>query len=209
MKLVFLGPPGAGKGTQAERICEKYGLVHISTGDMLREQIEAQTDIGRLAGELINRGELVPDEVVIRMVMDRIAMNDANRGFILDGFPRTVAQAEKLPEFIDVDLVVNIDVPMEKLIHRITNRRSCPHCDIVYNIAVHKAEICDKCGRQLVLRDDDTPEVAMERFHVYRARTLPIINYYEAKNVLVHVNGDQVVEAVTDEIVREIEKGCL
>ncbi|MBQ9950434.1 MAG: adenylate kinase [Clostridia bacterium] len=189
MKLVFLGPPGAGKGTQAERICKRFGTVHISTGDMLRHEMEMQTPLGKIAAELINDGHLVPDEVVFRMVCERI--EKAEHGFLLDGFPRTLSQAHMLATVTDIDFAVNIDVPKDRLINRIVRRRSCPECETVYDLGeLPNGEFCKKCGRKLVIRKDDTPETAQERFRVYAERTMPIIRYYEAEGKLLNINGD-------------------
>lgn len=205
MKLVFLGPPGAGKGTQAERICKRFNLAHISTGDMLRYEIAQKTPLGLKAAELINGGHLVPDEMVVGMVSER--MQSAEHGFLLDGFPRTVSQAEKLTEITEIDCVVNIDVPSERLVERIVRRRSCPDCDIVYDIGeLENGEVCRQCGKPLVIRKDDTPEVAHERFHVYNERTAPIIKYYEDKGLLLTVNGDKSKSEVEQEILRGLGK---
>ena len=198
MKLVFLGPPGAGKGTQAERICKEFGIEHISTGEIFRTEIANKTELGVLAASFINRGELVPDDVVIRMVAAQIA--DLS-GFLLDGFPRTLPQAEALSDCVEIDYAVNIDVPKDRLIDRIVRRRSCHECDSVYDVSeLTDGRFCPKCGRELTVRADDRPEVIRERYQVYEQKTMPIIRYYEAKGELITVNGDLARDAVTTEI---------
>lgn len=199
MKLVFLGPPGAGKGTQAERICKEYGITHISTGEMFRTEIAAKTELGILAASYIDRGELVPDECVIKMVASKVS--ECSNGFLLDGFPRTLAQAEELSKHVQLDYAVNIDVPKDRLVDRIVRRRSCHDCDAVYDVSeLPDGKTCPKCGKVLTVRKDDTPEVVEERCHVYEKKTRPIIEYYEKKGQLITVNGDQSKDAVTDEI---------
>lgn len=206
MNLVFLGPPGAGKGTQAERMCKKYGFMHISTGAMLREQIEAQTEIGKLAAELIDRGEFVPDDIVIAMVEEKVNCPAARHGVILDGFPRTIAQAKLLLERMSIDAAINIDVHTDCLVSRIISRRTCTACDIVYNVDDVPDGVCTKCGGALTIRHDDTPEVFKERLHIYTERTLPIINYCNENGILKTVNGNQSVEMVEKEIAEVIER---
>lgn len=206
MKLVFLGPPGAGKGTQAERICEVMGLAHISTGDMLRQEIEKESEIGLLAANLINRGELVPDEVVIKLVRERLLCDDAKKGVVFDGFPRTLEQAKLLTEEIGTDFVLNIDVPLEKLLHRIVTRRTCVDCNIIYSTEELKSENCPRCGKKLSIRADDNPDAFKERYQVYLERTLPIIDYYKARGELINIDGDRPKDVIAADIADKLEK---
>ena len=202
MKLIFLGPPGAGKGTQAERIAERYEIAHLSTGDMLRAEIRNATPLGAAAKAYIDRGELVPDSVIIDMVRERITRDDCKNGFLLDGFPRTVVQAEALAAFTDIDRAVNIDVPSERLVNRISGRRMCPDCGAAYHVSMYALPTCPKCGATLYQRDDDREETVKNRLKVYTEKTAPLIAYYEAAEKLITVDGDQPVDAVTESIVK-------
>ena len=206
MKLIFLGPPGAGKGTQAERIAERYGLAHISTGDMLRAEMREGTDLGRAAQGYISRGELVPDDVIIGMVKTRIQQPDCVQGFLFDGFPRTVAQADALSTICEIDRVINIDVPFERLVARISGRRMCPDCGAAYHVSSYADANCAKCGGKLYQRDDDKEETVQNRLRVYEAQTQPLIDYYASRNMLSTVNGDQAIDAVAQQIVQAIER---
>lgn len=205
MKMIFLGPPGAGKGTQAERICDLHKMAHISTGDMLRAQIRSGSELGKAAQGYMDRGELVPDEVLIGMVKARITEPDCQNGYLLDGFPRTIAQADALATFEDIDMVVNIDVPFERLVDRISGRRMCPDCGAAYHISSYAEPTCAKCGAALYQRDDDKAETVLNRLKVYQEKTQPLIDYYEAKGKLKNVNGDQSIEAVLAEIDKLME----
>ena len=205
MKLIFLGPPGAGKGTQAKRIAERYRIAHISTGDMLRSEIRNATELGAAAKAYLDRGELVPDSVIIDMVKDRIHREDCKNGFLLDGFPRTVVQAEALQGFTDIDFAVNIDVPFDRLVARISGRRMCPDCGAAYHVSTHQASICQKCGATLYQRDDDKEETVANRLNVYKEKTAPLIAYYESKGKLFTVNGDADIDTVTEEIVKGLD----
>lgn len=202
MKLIFLGPPGAGKGTQAERIAERFVIAHLSTGDMLRAEIRNATPLGAAAKAYIDRGELVPDSVIIDMVRERITREDCKNGFLLDGFPRTVIQAEELAAITDIDYAVNIDVPSERLVARISGRRMCPGCGAAYHVSMHAEPTCKKCGGELYQRDDDREETVKNRLKVYTEKTAPLIAFYEAKGKLVTVDGDQNVDAVTESILK-------
>lgn len=202
MKLILLGPPGAGKGTQAKGIAERYGIAHISTGDMLRAQVREGTPLGLEAKSCMDRGELVPDAVIIGMVKERIKDKDCENGFLFDGFPRTVAQADALSEFTDIDAVINIDVPFERLLKRISGRRMCPDCGATYHISMYSEPNCGHCGAELYQRDDDKEETVSVRIRQYEAKTAPLIAYYEAKGILLTVNGDQSVEAVSEDIAK-------
>ena len=208
MNLIFLGPPGAGKGTQAKMVSEKYGIPQISTGDMLREAVAKGTELGRKAKEYMDRGELVPDEVVIGIVRERLQQPDCDRGFILDGFPRTLAQAEALDEMLKemgkkIDAVINIVVPEEDVVKRITFRRTCKNCGAVYHLIYNPPKEdnkCDKCGGELYQRDDDREETVRERYRVYRENTEPLIEYYRRKGVLYDVDGTKDIEGVWEQI---------
>ena len=205
MKLIFLGPPGAGKGTQAVKIAAKYGIAHISTGDMLRAEMREGTELGKAAKSLIDRGELVPDDVILGMVRNRIARCDCENGFLFDGFPRTLAQAEALDKISAIDAVINIDVPFERLISRISGRRMCPDCGTAYHVATYASEVCN-CGGALYQRDDDKEETVRNRLVVYERSTKPLIDYYAAKGLLTTVNGNADMEAVTAEILSVLEQ---
>lgn len=205
MKLIFLGPPGAGKGTQAERIAERFEIAHLSTGDMLRSEIRNATPLGAAAKAYIDRGELVPDSVIIDMVKDRITRDDCKRGFLLDGFPRTVVQAEALGTFTEIDRAVNIDVPAERLVARISGRRMCPDCGAAYHVSTYKAATCAKCGATLYQRDDDREETVYNRLKVYTEKTAPLIAYYEKQGKLMTVDGDRQIDAVTASIFEGLE----
>lgn len=202
MKLILLGPPGAGKGTQAKGIAERYGIAHISTGDMLRAEVRKGTPLGLEAKSCIDRGELVPDAVIIGMVKERIKEPDCANGFLFDGFPRTVAQADALAAFTGIDAVINIDVPFERLLKRISGRRMCPDCGATYHITMYSDTKCAYCGAELYQRDDDREETVAVRIRQYEAKTAPLIAYYQARGILLTVNGDQAVEAVGEDIAK-------
>ena len=202
MKLIFLGPPGAGKGTQAERIAERYQIAHISTGDMLRAEIRNATPLGAEAKAYIDRGALVPDSVIIGMVEKRIQAADCKNGFLLDGFPRTTAQADALAAIVDIDAVVDIEVPFERLVARISGRRMCPDCGAAYHVTTYSAETCAKCGGKLYQRDDDREETVQNRLVVYEEKTAPLIAYYRERGKLLVVDGDAPIDTVTDSIVK-------
>lgn len=209
MKIIMLGAPGAGKGTQADKICAKYNIPHISTGDIFRANIKNNTELGQKAKSYMDKGELVPDELVVDLVVDRIKADDCTNGYILDGFPRTIPQAEALDAALaaindKVDYAINVEVPDENIINRMSGRRACVACGATYHI-VHiptKVEgVCDKCGAELILRDDDKPETVKNRLNVYHEQTQPLIDYYTAKNVLHEVDGTKAMEDVFSSIV--------
>ena len=206
MKLIFLGPPGAGKGTQAERIAAAQKIAHISTGDMLRAEMREGTELGLAAKAIIERGELVPDDVIIGMVKNRIQQPDCAGGFLFDGFPRTVAQADALSALCEIDCVINIDVPFERLVARISGRRMCPDCGAAYHVSSYADTSCAKCGGKLYQRDDDKEETVQNRLRVYEAQTQPLIDYYASRDMLSTVNGDQAIDVVAQEIVEAIER---
>ena len=206
------GPPGAGKGTQAVKIVEKYGIPHISTGDIFRENIKKGTELGKKAQEYMNKGELVPDDLVIAIATARLLEDDCKNGFLLDGFPRTVYQAEKLDEFLEahnskIDKVVDISVGKEELMIRLTGRRVCKKCGASYhivNIPPKKEGVCDICGGPLIQRDDDNAETAANRIEVYEEQTRPLVDYYKKAGNLVLIDGTTGLENVFADIVRAL-----
>ena len=210
MKIIMLGAPGAGKGTQAKKIAEKYQIPHISTGDIFRANIKGGTELGMKAKTFMDQGMLVPDEITIGMLMDRIGQEDCINGYVLDGFPRTIPQAESLTKALaergeKVDYAINVDVPDENIINRMGGRRACLACGSTYHIvyAPTRVEgICDRCGEKLVLRDDDKPETVKNRLNVYHNQTQPLIEYYTRQGKLAEVDGTQSMEDVFNAIVK-------
>ena len=207
MKLMFVGPPGAGKGTQAEKIAVKYGIPHISTGDMLREEVRNETPLGKEAKKYMDAGGYVPDDVIIAMVKGRVSKPDAKDGFILDGFPRTDVQAQALEEFASLDAVLNIVVPDDKLIHRICGRRVCKNCGATYHESMlENQKVCPKCGGPLYVRDDDKPETVKKRLSVYKEKTQPLIDYYAKKGILHDIIGSGGIDDITESIVEVLSE---
>lgn len=214
MKLMIMGPPGAGKGTQAEVLVKELGITHISTGDMFRAAIKEGTEMGKKAKEYMDKGQLVPDEVVVGMVRDRLSQPDCAKGFLLDGFPRTLAQAEALSKTLDqmgikLDGVINIDVPRERLMARLTGRRVCKGCGASYHVMFNppKTEgVCNTCGGELYQRSDDNEETVGNRLDVYEAQTQPLIDYYKERGLLLNINGDQEIDKVLKEIMAALKK---
>lgn len=205
MKIVLLGAPGAGKGTQAVRLAERYKVPHISTGDIFRKNIKERTPIGVEAKSYIDKGQLVPDEVTIRIVKDRLQEKDCENGYLLDGFPRNVFQAKALDDFSEVDKVVNIDVPLHKLMRRITGRRVCGKCGESYHIDYLDGKTeCGKCGGNLTQRADDNEKTVKSRLDVYVGQTAPLTEYYKERGVLVDVDGDGTMDEVFETIVRKL-----
>ena len=202
MKLILLGPPGAGKGTQAAKIAERYSLAHISTGDMLRAEIASETTLGIKAKAIIDRGELVPDEIIIGMVENRIQQEDCQNGFLLDGFPRTIEQAESLLGFSDIDRAVCITVPDEQIIDRMARRRVCPGCKRTFSVDPEAGEtfLCPFCGTELVTRDDDKPETVRHRLSVYAEQTFPLVEFFRERELLSEVDGCGAVDEVAERI---------
>lgn len=209
MKLIFLGAPGAGKGTQAEVVSEKLAIPAISTGNIIRAALKAQTEMGIKAKDYIEKGQLVPDEVVIGIIKERLAQDDCKNGFILDGFPRTVPQAQALDEMgVEIDKVININVPDEKIVKRMSGRRVCKDCGASYHLEYKKPEkegICTACGAELVQRSDDKPETVKERLTVYHEQTEPLIEYYLKKGKLATVEGQEEVADTTALTLKALE----
>ena len=214
MNLLIMGPPGAGKGTQAAEIVKELKVPHISTGDMLREAVKKGTEMGKKAKEYMDKGQLVPDEVIIGVVKERLAQPDCKAGFLLDGFPRTLPQAEALDQTlkemgIKLDNVINIRVPRERIVDRITGRRVCRSCGDTYHI-VNKPpkenDKCDKCGGELYQRSDDTAETVNKRLDVYEAQTQPLLDYYGKQGIVVDINGDQPINRVLEDILSALKK---
>lgn len=201
MRIILLGPPAAGKGTQAENLSERFEIPTISTGEMIRAEIAEQTELGKEAAKLINGGNLVPDEIIIGMIKARIAKEDCKNGFILDGFPRTAGQAEAAEQMgIKIDKVISISAPDEEIVKRISGRRICENCKTGYHTIYNKPAkdgVCDKCGGKLICRDDDTEETVKVRLKVYHEKTEPLIEYYAKKNLLVEVESQEKIEDTT------------
>lgn len=200
MNVIFLGPPGAGKGTQAVRVCERLGIPQISTGDILRRAMKEKTPTGLAAKSYIDRGLLVPDDVVIDIVRERLAQEDCKGGYLLDGFPRTVVQAQALAQFAEIDIVIDIEVSDEALISRISGRRVCPACGATYHVSRLEGTDCEKCGAALIQREDDQPETVLSRLEVYHAQTAPLIDFYAQRGLLKRVDGAQAMDACTEAI---------
>ncbi len=214
MRLILMGLPGAGKGTQAEKINEKYGIPHISTGDMFRLAIKEGTPLGKEAQSFMDNGELVPDSVTNGIVEERLAKDDCEEGYLLDGFPRTIPQAEALEDITNkldrkLDYVIHVDVPEEKLLERLTGRRVCPTCGTSYHVIYNPPKVdgvCDKDGSALIQRDDDTAETVQKRLDVNVAQAQPLLDFYEEKGILITVDGDQAIDKVFEDIQAQLDK---
>ncbi len=208
MKIIMLGAPGAGKGTQAKMIASKYGIPHISTGDIFRANIKNGTELGNKAKTYMDKGELVPDELVVDLIMDRFKADDCVKGYVLDGFPRTIPQAEALDRALaangeKVDFAINVDVPDENIVNRMSGRRACVNCGATYHIvfnAPKTADKCDHCGADLILRDDDKPETVLNRLDVYHKQTQPLIDYYDKAGIVRNIDGTQDMDKVFADI---------
>ena len=208
MKIIMLGAPGAGKGTQAKMLADKYQIPHISTGDIFRENIKNGTELGNKAKEYMDKGLLVPDELVVDLVIDRFKEDDCKKGYILDGFPRTIPQAEALDKALSdigdsVDYAVNVEVPDENIITRMGGRRACVGCGATYHVQFNPTKvegICDRCGKELILRDDDKPETVKKRLDVYHEQTQPLVDFYSKKGILKDVDGTKGMQEIFDEI---------
>lgn len=209
MKIVMLGAPGAGKGTQAQMLAKKYDIPHVSTGDIFRMNIKNGTELGLEANKYMDQGLLVPDELTVRILLDRVAKDDCKNGYVLDGFPRTIPQANVLEDALTklgdkIDYAINVDVPDENIIRRMGGRRACLACGATYHIEhvpPKKEGICDKCGQELVLRDDDKPETVKNRLQVYKEQTQPLIDFYTERGVLHNVDGTKDMNEVFEAIV--------
>lgn len=209
MNIILLGAPGAGKGTQATKIADKYGMPHISTGDIFRYNIKNETEIGLLAKSYIDKGQLVPDEVTCKIVENRLAENDCQeKGYLLDGFPRTIAQAEALDKFAKIDAVVNINIDFSLLMNRLCGRRVCKDCGESYHIStLNGATTCARCGGELYQRKDDNPETVESRLAVYTEQTAPLIDYYTKKGIILNFVGtDEPPQVLFNEIAAELDK---
>ena len=210
MKVIMLGAPGAGKGTQAKKIAAKYQIPHISTGDIFRANIKEGTELGTKARAYMDKGELVPDELTCDLVVDRISKPDAANGYVLDGFPRTIPQAEALTRALEgrgekIDFAINVEVPDENIVRRMGGRRACLKCGATYHVEYNAPKVenvCDVCQGELVLRDDDKPETVQKRLSVYHAQTQPLIDYYKAEGVLAEVDGTQDIDVVFQDITK-------
>lgn len=214
LKIIMLGAPGAGKGTQAKKIAAKYSIPHISTGDIFRANIKNNTELGQKAKTYMDKGELVPDELVVDLIMDRFKEDDCANGYVLDGFPRTIPQAEALDKALNaqnesVDYAINVEVPDENIINRMSGRRACVGCGATYHIQFNPTKVegvCDVCGEKLILRDDDKPETVKNRLSVYHEQTQPLIDYYAKKSILAEVDGTKDMEDVFNAIVEILGK---
>lgn len=209
LRLILLGPPGAGKGTQAARICQKYSIPHISTGDIFRKHIKEGTEFGKKAQEYMNKGALVPDDLVLEIAEARLMEEDCSHGFLLDGFPRTVNQAEQLDKFLnerslDIDKVLDIDIDKEVLMTRLIGRRVCRSCGATYhviNMPPEREGVCDVCGGELYQRSDDSAATVENRIEVYNAQTMPLVEHYERRGKIAHIDGTKSLEEVFNDIV--------
>lgn len=214
MKIIMLGAPGAGKGTQAKMIAAKYQIPHISTGDIFRANIKNGTELGMEAKKYMDQGQLVPDELTVKILLDRVAQPDCSEGYVLDGFPRTIPQAEVLDSALDklgdsIDFAIDVDVPDENIVRRMSGRRACLSCGATYHIEhipPKQEGVCDTCGQPLVLRDDDKPETVLKRLKVYHEQTQPLIDFYTKKGVLRSVDGTVDMNDVFGAIVNVLER---
>ena len=209
MKIIMLGAPGAGKGTQAKKLAAKYSVPHVSTGDIFRANIKEGTELGRKAKEYMDKGALVPDNITIGMLIDRVHEEDCKKGFVLDGYPRTTAQAQSLDEVLkkldeSIDFALNIEVPDEIIVRRISGRRACPDCGASYHVEFSpsvKGNLCDHCNTELIIRDDDKPETVTKRLEVYNVLTKPLIEYYDNEGLLKSVDGTKSPEEVFESLI--------
>lgn len=212
MKIIMLGAPGAGKGTQAKKLAEKFQIPHISTGDIFRANIKEETELGKSAKHYIDKGLLVPDELVLNLVADRLQQEDCLKGYILDGFPRTIPQAMNLDMVLDkagqkMDYAINIEVPDENIVRRMSGRRACLNCGATYHMVympTKKENLCDRCGQEVILRKDDEPATVKKRLLVYHEQTQPLIEYYKSKEILVNVDGTKEIEEIFEFLVKKV-----
>ena len=213
MKIVMLGAPGAGKGTQAKQIAAKYGIPHISTGDIFRANLKEGTELGKKAKVYMDQGLLVPDSLTLELIMDRFTKDDCANGYVLDGFPRTIPQAEALTVALNqqhdrLDYAINVDVPDENIVNRMSGRRACVKCGGTFHVVFNPTKIegiCDLCGGELIIRNDDRPEVVSKRLETYHEQTQPLIDYYSAEGILKNVDGTQNVDKVFEDIAALLE----
>ena len=217
MKIIMLGAPGAGKGTQAKMIAEKYAIPHVSTGDIFRANIKNGTELGMEAKKYMDQGQLVPDELTVKILLDRVAQDDCQNGYVLDGFPRTIPQAKVLDDALNklnekIDFAINVDVPDENIVRRMSGRRACVGCGGTYHIEhvpPKKEGICDLCNSPLYTRADDNEETVKTRLTVYNSQTKPLVEYYEALNKLVNIDSNQPIDEAIKDIVKAVEDKCL
>ncbi|OGS44166.1 MAG: adenylate kinase [Euryarchaeota archaeon RBG_13_57_23] len=208
MKLVIFGPPSAGKGTQAQKLSKKYGIPQVATGDLLREHVAKKTPIGIKVKSYLDSGRLGPDDLIVQMIGERVSKPDCINGYLLDGFPRTIGQAQELEKMTDIDLVLNIVVDFEALVERAVGRRICPKCAAVYHVKFNVPQaqgICDKCGSKLIQRDDDKEETVRRRLNVYKEQTAPLVEHYRKKGRLVDIDGSSGIDAVFAQMVKAID----
>lgn len=209
MKLIVFGPPSAGKGTQAQKLSAKYGLPQVSTGDLLRKAVADKTPLGLKVKSYLDQGRLGPDNLIVKLIKERVSKPDCRNGYLLDGFPRTMGQAKELDKMTEVDLVLNIIVDFEALVERAVGRRSCPKCGAVYHVKFNppmNAGICENCGSKLVQRDDDKEETVRNRLNVYQEQTAPLIDHYRKKGKLVDIDGSGGIDAVFSQMVKAVAK---
>ncbi len=211
MNIVVFGPPGGGKGTNSSEISEEYEIPHIATGDIFREEVEKGTELGKKIESYVDKGDLVPDEIVNEVVKKRLSRSDCEEGFVLDGYPRTKEQAEALSKITEIDLVVNLDVADEVIVNRLSSRRICEECGEIYNLEFKPPEeegVCDKCGGDLYQREDDTPKVIRNRLDEYKERTKPLLEYYEEKGIVenISVQEERPIEEVKSEVLETVRK---
>lgn len=214
MKIVLLGPPGSGKGTQAAKLINKYSIPQIGTGEILRQAIKEQTDLGLKAKEYMNKGLLVPDEVIIELVEQRLSRHDCLKGFVLEGFPRTMVQSKAFDRILSdlgltLDVVINIESSVHESIRRLSGRRTCRVCGSIYHLSSSPPKrkgFCDSCGGELYQRDDDKPETIIKRLEVYRQQTIPLVEYYENQRILIQIDGDKDIQTVYESICQSLEE---
>lgn len=207
MKLVIFGPPSAGKGTQAQKLSQKYGIPQVSTGDLLRKAVADKTPLGMKVKSYLDQGKLGPDDLIVKLIQERVSKPDCRKGYLLDGFPRTIGQARELDKMTDVDVVLNIVVDFDVLLERAVGRRSCPKCGAVYHVKFNppkSAGVCDKCSSQLVQRDDDKEETVRNRLKVYQEQTAPLVEHYRKKGKIVDIDGSRGIDAVFGQMVDAI-----
>ncbi|MCU0851811.1 MAG: adenylate kinase [Thermoplasmata archaeon] len=208
MKLVIFGPPSAGKGTQAQKLSQKYGIPQVSTGDLLRKAVAEKTPLGLKVKSYLDQGRLGPDDLIVKLIQERVSKPDCKKGYLLDGFPRTIGQAKELDKMTEVDVVLNIVVDFDVLVERAVGRRSCPKCGAVYHIKFNppaNKDTCEKCGSRLVQRDDDKEETVRNRLKVYREQTAPLVEHYRKKGKIADIDGSKGIDAVFEQMVKVVD----